>query len=170
MPNTFTKITSYTVPAGNVASFAFTSIPQTYQSLKIVMSTRGVYANSTDVLPIYINNNPPTNLTTTYLEGTNGSASAFRGTSQYSTYIREQAATGTTGAFSNVDIIIPAYSNTSYKKPILISYAAANASTTLYWVGQSGILYDSTSAITSIGFLVSNGAIIENSTFTLYGI
>ena len=48
MANTFKKIQTVTVGSGGAASIDFTSIPQTYTDLKIVLSARTNRANATD--------------------------------------------------------------------------------------------------------------------------
>lgn len=155
--------------ASNVASVTFNNIPQTFTDLKLVISSRGAAGNYTDVLPITINGN--FNLSARWLEGTNATVGSSNATSaqNYAVYVREPASTATANTFSNVEMYIPSYTGSNFKS-FIMDVASENSSSTNYHVQFYAGLYPSSSAITSIGFLVSNGAIVQHSTFTLYGI
>ena len=158
-----------TIGAGGVAGFTFNNIPQTYTDLKIVVSSRGAYSNPVDVLPLGFNG--MYNLSATWLQGNSGSATSDRVTSgtSYGVFIREPAGTATSDTFSNTEIYIPNYTNSSFKS-FIVDDSAENNSSTSYWIRLGAGLIQSNSPITSITFYISNGAIVQNSTFTLYGI
>jgi hypothetical protein len=169
MANTFTKISTQTVGAGGSVGITFSNIPQTYTDLKVMISARGATGNFTDVLPLTINGN--FNLSARWIDGYNNAASSASATSaaNYGVYVREPASTATANIFGNAEIYIPNYTGSTFKS-FTMDIVSPNASSTNYFNQLYAGLYPSTNAITSIGFLISNGAIVQNSTFTLYGI
>ena len=73
MPNTFVKIASATAGSGGSVNFDFTSIPQTFTDLQIVLSLR---ATSTNPTLIYYFNNDTTAANYTFRNiNANGSTS-----------------------------------------------------------------------------------------------
>jgi len=163
-------IYTQTVGAGGSVGVTFNNIPQTFTDLKVVISARGAVGNFTDVLPLTINGN--FNLGARWLDGYNGAASSASTTSaaSYGLYVREPASTATSNTFGSAEIYIPNYANTSTFKSFTMDVVTENNSSTNYFTQLYGGLYPSTNAITSIGFLISNGAIVQHSTFTVYGI
>jgi hypothetical protein len=162
-------IYTQTVGSGGVAGVTFNNVPQTFTDLKIVISSRGASANFTDVLPLGFNG--IYNLSATWLQGYNGAASSDRVTtaSAYGVYIREPSSTATASTFSNTEIYIPNYTSSNYKSFIVDDIEENNSSTNYYTRLGAGLI-PTTSAITTLNFYISNGAIVQYSTFSVYGI
>jgi hypothetical protein len=158
-----------TIGAGGASSVTFNNIPQGFTDLKVVVSSRGANANFTDVLPFAVNGS--FNLSSTWLQGYNTAASSDRYTTAqtYNTYIREPAATATANTFSSTELYFPDYTSGNFKT-IVIDDTAENVSSTNYFLRIGAAVYPSTSPITSLTFTISNAAIVQNATFSLYGI
>ena len=76
-------------------------------------------------------------------------------------------------AFTNNEIWIPNYANTSGYKQVLAQNVIHNASTTNWQFGTSMVsaLWDSTAAINRVTLVPKNGDdYVQYSTFTLYGV
>jgi hypothetical protein len=169
MPRGMQAIYTQTIGAGGVAGVTFNNIPQTYTDLKIIISARGASGNFTDVLPLTINGNY--NLSVTHIQGYNNVTASFRSPSSasYGTYLREPASTATATTFSNTEIYIPNYSSSGFKSFIIDNTSENNSATDNYTLLGAG-LYPYSNPVKSLGLLISNGAIVQNSTFTVYGI
>lgn len=162
---TYVKIETVSVSAsGGSVSITFSSIPQTYTDLKIVLSGR-----TTGVSPTgqYITFNGSTsNFTGKYLysDGTtvsSGNLGRYAGTviggSGY-----------TTNSFNNTEIYIPNYTSSNFKSFSVDNVAENNAA----YGGLNLLngLWSNTAAITSISLAPDNGNYSQYSTATLYGI
>jgi hypothetical protein len=175
MANTYTLIEAKTLGSA-VASVTFSSIPQTYTDLKLVMSARTTAGgNVSDNAHLSFNN-----ASDRYYEillygvgdGSNGSASA----SNANTYLQwGGSATGssaTTNTFGNAEVYIPNYTSSNGKS---ISVDWVNESNvTSAWVALSAGLWNPTTnaAITSLKVEARAAAtsFAVYSTFYLYGI
>ena len=151
--------------SSSASSVTFSSIPQGYTDLILVMSVQGASAATTRDPGIRFNSDTGSNYSYTGLTGNGSSASSFRSSNQTA------GAAGfnfpTTG-FETIIMSIQNYSNsTTYKTALFRNGNAAVI------VGTCVNLWRSTSAITSLTVLGSDlGGININagSTFTLYGI
>ena len=158
--NTYVALDKITVTGSSVASITFSSIPQTYTDLVIVMSASSVGGGiSTDGMQF--NGDTANNYSSTRLTG-NGSAASSDNSSSYG-----EITNGLTypGQFvSTYDIMN--YSNTTTYKTILTKAAVSQS------LHRSAVgLWRSTAAITSIKIndrTATNFAV--GSTFSLYGI
>lgn len=166
MPMTLISRTTLTTTA---ASVTFNSIPQTYQTLKLVVSARGS-TTIDDTLIMRINNDSGSNYSRRAVYGIGSSALS---------YGQDPSTIGTAGAvvldsytastFSSTDIALPNYSSTTVYKPISVDSVTENNATTAYqylWAG----LWKSNSAITSLVLLPTTGTLSSGSTFSLYGV
>jgi hypothetical protein len=160
---TYQLISSVTVGAGGASSLDFTSIPQTYTDLEILVSARTT--GSGNGINITFNSNT-SNYTNRALQG-NGS-----GTSTYGTYNRNAGMFGYSGdtanSFGSTKIYIPNYAG-SNNKGYSADAVSENNGTTAYMNIVSG-LWSNTSAITSISLAPMDGTLIQYSTAYLYGI
>ena len=158
---TMEKIQTVTVPAGGQAAIQFTSIPATYDDLKIVISGR---SSSTPAEGMYIAFNGSTsNFTGRYLIGDGANASS----GVLARYVGSIfGAVGTASTFNNTEIYIPNY-RTSANKSFSVDNVAENNATTAYGNLIAGLWSDS-SAITSIS--ITCAGFLQHSTATLYGI
>lgn len=168
MATTFVKIASVTVGAGGVSSVEFTSIPQTYTDLKIVLSARSSAENE-----YYITFNSNTaNYASRYIYG-NGT-SAFSGANPFGTSFAfvgsVNKSTTTANVFNNAEIYIPNYASANFKSFSADTAQENNATEAYNWLTAG--LWSNTSAITSVQIDLQNAPsnFTQYSTFTLYGI
>lgn len=166
---TFIKIASVEVGSGGVATIDFTSIPQTYTDLVILVSLRddraAAYANSTF---ISFNGNTA-NFSARAGYGTGTASGSFTLARYAGTNVSEQA---TASIFSNSQIYISNYTSSLYKSYSVESVTENNGSAGYQYFAAG--LWSDTSAITSIGLTLdtgSGGSVLKQySTATLYGI
>lgn len=167
MANTFKKIQTVTVGSGGAANIEFTSIPQTYTDLKIVVSARSTYSALTDTLFVKPNG-LTTNGSSKWIigDGLNAGASS----SAAFNYVREiNGNTATASTFASVEIYVPNYTSSNYK-----SFSSEGVTENNAGVGvRTGItagLWSSTAAITSITLTATGGDFVQYSSATLYGV
>jgi len=165
LPSTMTPIATNTL-AADTATVTFSSIPQSYTDLMIVIQGRGSYADTSINTYYQFNGDTSSNYSVTRLQGNGSTAVSNRGTSQsvgYITYVPANNATA--GELSANTINIMNYSNaTTYKTSI--SRSAVPGSYAASFVG----LWRSTAAITSIVLGCDAGNWKSGSSFILYGI
>ena len=169
MANTYKKIQTVTVGSGGAATIEFTSIPQTYTDLKIVLSARDTFAAVSSQGSIQINNNNTTQYSFKRLRGSGTAADSYGETGQtqinwYNAFTGDNA---TASVFGKAEIYINNY-NSSNNKYLSIETVTENNGTEAYqvlWVAQ----VSNTAAVTSIK-LFSTTAYAQYSTATLYGI
>lgn len=156
---------------GGGSSFqaSFSSIPQTYTDLRLVISGRSTYSSATDTLASFFNGVSSGGLYSyTEVLGTGSSATTTSVTSQnfFSNLCTMPGASATSGVYGTIVIDILNYSNTTTYKSFILK-----ASSTTYVQEVVG-LYRSTSAISSLIVYPYNGPqkFEQNSTVTLYGI
>jgi len=163
-------IEAKTVGSGGAASITFTSIPQTYTDLKIVMSARSTRNAIDDEVRININGTGVgTNFTSRVLGGEGASGTQF--STSYSTgriTLGIPGATVTASTFASTEHYFPNYTG-SNNKSISSDNVTENNGTNAY-ADLSASLYSSSSAITSLVFTTNLGLFAEGSTASLYGI
>lgn len=167
MANTFIKISTVTVGSGGSATISFTSIPQTYTDLKVVLSGRIARAgqNADDVLLSF--NTLTTNFTNRYLYGNGASVLSGSTPVRYGAIV--PATTATALVFNNSQIYISNYTSSNYKSYSVDSVSENNAATA-YQILITG-LWSNTAAITGITLTPANGTAFDQySSATLYGI
>ena len=159
---TFTQIgTAQVVGAGGAANITFTSIPNTYTDLCLVVSARGLSSASyLNVLP----NGSTSSLSGRYVYGNGSSVSS--GSLAPIIYIAESTFTANT--FGNGMVYIPNYAGSSYKS-ISIDSTQENNATNSQIILQAGLWSDST-AISSITLTPNASTIAQYSTAYLYGV
>jgi hypothetical protein len=161
MANTYTAIATVTVGSGGAASINFTSIPQTFTDLQLLVSARdndGGYGSAYDLT----------------FNGTGWSGNrelySYGGTTGAGLTAGELAGCGngaTASTFGNASVYIPAYTGNKSKMIISDSVSEnnnANNVITVFHSGSSGV----TAAITSIS--ITAGLFLQYTTATLYGI
>lgn len=163
LPSTMTPIATNTLTAA-AASITFSSIPQTYTDLVLVVDYSLNVANSS--LFVRLNGDTATNYSHTRLSGTGTAASSGRGTSSDQARITADVTAQSASTRQIVTLNFMNYSNTTTNKTFLTRYNSTGG--TEAYVD----LYRSTAAITSIQVKGFDGtAIIESgASFTLYGI
>jgi hypothetical protein len=172
MANTFIKIASVTVGAGEAANIDFTSIPSTYTDLMIVHSMRGANASTIATVDITFNNST-SGYSNRSIFGTSTTVYAYTYTSlQYLWGGYYQGNSTTANTFGNGQIYIPNYANATLAKTILIDQVSENnlATSDAAFVTLNGGLWNNTDAITSVKLKNEYGNWKQYSTATLYGI
>lgn len=163
MPLQLYKIASNDLTA-TASSVTFSSIPQGYTDLKVVLSARSNAARDDDYAQISFNG-LTTNLSTRILYGT-GSAVGSVTASNINCIIN--AANNTANTFSNTEFYIPNYRSSNFKSVSADGVEENNA--TFSVANLTAGLWSASAAITQITLTPSYGSFIANSTFTLYGI
>lgn len=168
MANTFVKIASSTVGAGGVSSVVFSSIPQTYTDLQVLVSSRADNANVYGWFTYTFNGNS-SSLRSAWIEP-DGSTVATGSTTTFMLGGSSNGNNSTASTFGNTSIYIPNYTS-SNNKPSSSDDVGENNATTSY-MDLVANLWSNTSAITSITFVpqTGTGTFRQYSTFTLYGI
>jgi hypothetical protein len=161
-------IQTVTVGAGGASSIDFTSIPQTYTDLMVLLSGRSGRTDSAqDVVSIGINGSY-TNMSGTRL-ASNGSG-VFSGSGSIDYFSVAATNTATSNTFGNSSIYFPNYANTSYYKSYNADGVNENNATEVAQQLAAG-LWSSTSAITQINLKPQSGTDWQQySTAYLYGI
>jgi hypothetical protein len=164
MPNVF-KIatTNLTTTTPNVT---FSSIPQIYKDLKILVNARGALGQIYDGCSIEFNG-----VTTGYsfrqFQGNGASVTSTSGSIYPEGII--SGSTSTANTFGNAEFYIPNAFG-SRQKILSVDSASENNATTAFIRIQSG-LWTGTAAISSIKLIATAGSnFVSGSTFTLYGI
>jgi hypothetical protein len=171
MANTFVKISTVTVGSGGAASIDFTSIPQTYTDLKIVISAREDNAGGGGgTCYIQFNGDTGNNYSWRRLNGNGSTASSSNGSSVAQLDVAIQGvSTATASVFGSGEIYIPNYTSSNYKSVSADSLYENNATANNMRLGAG--LWSSASAITSIKvYPIPSGVWVQYSTATLYGI
>lgn len=167
---TMTLVSTVTVGAGGAASIDFTSIPQTFTDLCILIAAR---TTNTDTgqsvnLVLYPNSSayPDTNCTWRYLNGTGGAATSGSGTN-FIMLGNVPTALATANTFGNISVYIPNYSTTSAKSFSIEEVADENATGTTMMIvaGRTS----ATAALTSLNIQVGR-TLAQYTTASLYGI
>jgi hypothetical protein len=150
------------------ATVTFSSIPQTYNDLKIVWTARSDRSNADRRFWWYINGTQNGTYNTKYISatnGTNGVGYQDNNGSGGNFPLGLTVNSDTGNMFSHGDLYIPNYTS-SVQKIIRADVTAAKLGTG--W--QVAISGNVTGAVTSFTFSTSNYNIMSGSTFYLYGI
>ena len=159
---TYVPIATTTL-ASAAASYTFSSIPQTYTNLVLVMNAASVgssYYNSS----IQVNGDTGNNYSNTLLGNSGSSPYSFRYSNYSLTYL-DYAGSVTNNFSQNSTVNFMNYSNTSVYKSYLIRTNSAGQEL----FAMAG-LWRNTAAITSISINIYSTNFASGSTFTLYGI
>lgn len=168
MPSTYTPIATFT-SNGTSNGITFSSIPQTYTDLILVVNYRSQVSAATDGLYLYADNTALGNYSSTLLIGNGSSATSTRYTGDYygSNCGYVPGASTTSGTFGTAIIHIQNYTNTTTFKTAITRSGTAGSYTT-----AAVSLLRGTGAITSVSPFVYGGGsnLVSGSTATLYGI
>jgi hypothetical protein len=176
--NTYEAIATNTVSGSSTTTVTFSSIPQTYTDLVLVMSVRAsaVTFNNMNFMNTTLNSDTSAIYSPTFLyyRNTGGGASAIssRGTNE-NNFNLGGIATNNFGSsiFSTYTINFMNYSNTTTNKTVLARIATGGDLTAMDDAWAAVGLYRSTSAISTISVSPSSsGNFVAGSTFSLYGI
>jgi hypothetical protein len=170
MANTFTKISSQVITTGGVTGVInFTSIPQTYTDLKLVMSTRTSTASAVDNGYIQINAQGSTTGSWTRMYSTGTSVASDRSSNGSNAGPLVSTGGGSTAAvFASAEIYIPSYTSSSFKVFSSQAFQETNASGAYIYV-NAGVIRD-TNPVTTLSVNAYSFPLDVGSSFTLYGI
>jgi len=159
----------YALANGSTQTFNFSSIPQGYQDLYVVVNGRSTRAVTNEVMLYGVNSDTSTIYSYTWLYGNGSSAGSSRVTAS-GYFIAQDQLTGTSassGIWGSGTMHILNYSNSSTYKTFLARGAAdANGS------GETSLtvgLYRNTTAITSLQ-VISYTNLVAGSTIELFGV
>lgn len=172
MANTYTLIESK-ILTSNAASVTFTSIPQTYTDLKLLLSFRNTTGgvNSDTQIQFGYGSTPTFDTGSNYpskvIQGTGSAVNSFTETAIDA---RPTGAGATANTFASAEIYIPNYTSSNYKS-ISRDLTGEDNATTIYQ-DLAAILWQNTNAITAIKIDASvyGNTILSGSSFYLYGI
>ena len=160
MDATYKLIETVTVGVGGAASIEFTSIPQTYTDLVVLLSTRS--ASTGNQIICAVNGSTATGQRTLF--GTGSSALSSNG----ATWLGfGDTSAETASVFGNMQIYFPNYAGATNKSVSADSVMENNAAGA--YAAMTATLFG-TAAITSLTFTTNNGNFVEYSSASLYGI
>jgi len=175
---TLTLISSQTL-GGTTASVTFSSIPATYNDLKLVVSSRNDGAGAlANFGIIQFNADTGTSYSCTFVEGIGASAystrtnttTAYGGNHAFQFSVNGIDSAGNTASvFSSNEIYIPNYTSAT-QKPFISTDGTEQNATTNNALGVISGLWSGTSAINSIKIFANSGNFVQYSNFYLYGI
>jgi hypothetical protein len=169
MAYTYSKIATYTVGSGGLASVSFINIPQNYTDLVIKASVRNTRSGAAEAELRWTVNGSELSYSNRLLQGNGTSASAGTTGTTYFYSGEIDASTATANTFGSAEIYIPNYTSSNYK-PAMADTVSENNATSAYATMTAG-LWSNTAPITSITFYYSAASIwAQYSTFHLYGI
>jgi len=164
---TYTLINSQ-VLGSNTGIITFSSIPQTYTDLVLVVSAK-VSSATYDISALRVNS-VTSGYSKTYLEGNGTSVTSGRATAEISLRAGYLPGTNYTNQLSSDVYHFFDYANSTTYKTVLCRCNAYNTSTNFNVQTQVSLI-PTTSAITQITLQTANGAnLVTGSTFKLYGI
>lgn len=165
--NTYTPIATNTL-SSDTLTVTFSSIPQTYTDLYLVVSSRadGAYNSSGIDTFAYYNSDQASNYSYTQIYGTGSTAGSNKGTSRNYAYVGVTSDTNSGNDWPMFTVDIMDYANSTTYKPALAKTIAPTGnvfSRVTVWRSTANI-----SSITLYNELSLNFK--AGSTFTLYGI
>lgn len=167
---TMTLISTVTVGAGGASSIDFSSIPQTYTDLQLVVSARSTITGTTyeDVGIKFNSSSSGYTERQIYANGSSAGSNANFFTS-YGYIGGVGSNSNTANTFGNCGVYIPNYTGSSNKSFSVDNVTENNA--TGAFMNLVANLWSNTAAITSISlFPVSANTFMQYSTASLYGI
>jgi len=170
MAVTYKLIETITVGSGGAASIAFSSIPQTYTDLQLVVSGRSTQSNPgfARFALLMSFNGSSTNFTGRDVLGSASTAGSTTVSTGRVGFINANDATAST--FSSTSITIPNYTG-SANKSFSTDFATENNNGSEYSLGLVAGLWSITSAITALSLSIDSGYnFAQYSSASLYGI
>lgn len=155
------------------ASISFTSIPITYNNLKLIICARGDTAAIATTVALTVNGDSSTKYSYTSLKGDSsaGTASSRATAATSDVSINIPASTAAALDFGTIEIFFPSYLSTSSKPFFDINTTENNSvSAGSAFITTTAHLYTGSLGINSITLVPSAGNFVANSTFRLYGI
>lgn len=161
MAKTYESIATATISGTSTNSYAFTSIPNTYTDLIMVLNSSKTAGGASNVY-LRFNNDTAANYSENFMYGVGSTVGASRNTGTTWTLIGDQTA----GQWSQVISHIFNYNNVNAKTTVLSRYGNAGEAV----IAAAGV-WNSTSVIHTVEVILAAGTYFSNgSTMTLYGI
>jgi hypothetical protein len=170
MANTFDKIQTITVGAGSTTEITFSSIPQTYTDLKVLLSIRDATGTMVDQ-GFRVNGLGTSIYSWKRLIGSGSGTSSSSGTNTRAFYTVVNAVSSTASVFSNAEVYFPNYRSSNNK--VWSSDSVSEANATLAYQNLYAGTIATTGAITSISFYcepTGSNSFAQYTTASLYGI
>ena len=162
MPTTYEPISTTTLTS-NTTPVTFSSIPQTYTDLVLILNLGST--PSAQLTRMRFNGDAATNYSDTKVRGNGTTAYSTRISSDSEITLNEFAYASTTLGKCNIIVNFMNYTNTTTYKTILFRSNNADLGTEL-----GAGLWRSTAAISTIEVFNPGNNFLSGSTFTLYGI
>tara|TARA_R110000868_G_scaffold144632_1_gene363941 strand:+ start:3356 stop:3880 length:525 start_codon:yes stop_codon:yes gene_type:complete len=171
MATTYEAIATVTVGSGGASSISFSSIPNTFTDIKLVISARTNQSSWNDNSIVRFNGDSGNNYSNRRLNGSGSTVDSSSNTSQDGFYYWNfVGANATASTFSNNEMYIPNYTS-SNQKSFSAERVVENNSSTDNMVSLIAGIWTGTAAITSISIAPFYGTLFSQySTATLYGI
>lgn len=164
MPNTFTLISSATLPS-NTATYTINSIPQTFTHLKLLLTPRMNSSNDQAVWS-YLNSNTGTKSGQYFIRNSGNTAAA----SYANGYIGSAIANTYTAGFFGLSEVTFGNYKTSESKNYITHNAAQSDNTTTAYMNLISQQSTDTNPITSITITVAGDMLLAGTKYWLYGI
>jgi hypothetical protein len=165
MPSTYTPI-GFANISTTTSAVTFSSIPQTYTDLVIVVSTYSANGGSfSNIQTKYNGDTTNSNYAYGLMYSQGSGSSSGGGNAGWWGYI-----SGNAGAYSTMQAHIMSYSSTNRFKTTIITESNGVVNNPLYAFELSVMTWKNTSAVTSLIVDGSNGGFAVGSKLTLYGI
>jgi hypothetical protein len=167
MANTYTLIEAKTLST-TPSSVTFSSIPQTYTDLKLVVSakTQSIYESDGAYVTF---NGSSSGYSERTLMNINGTMYSFNASSAFINWgIVCTGAGATANTFGNSEMYIPNYTSSNSKSTSSEISQENNGTATVMAI--TAALWSNSAAITSITLTAQNPNFVSGSTFYLYGI
>ena len=171
MATTYEAIATVTVGSGGASSIAFSSIPNTFTDIKLVISARTNQSAYNDNSIVLFNSDAGANYTSRRLNAEGSTVDSSTATSQNGFYyLNFNGSSATSNTFCNNEMYIPNYTS-SNQKSFSVDRAIENNSSTQNLLSIFAGIWTGTAAITSISIAPFYGTLfVQYSTATLYGI
>jgi len=164
------NVISSVTTSGSQSSVTFSSIPQTYTDLVVVVTGRTTSANGVVNVITQFNGDSGSNYDSQYLQANSTNVAGAQTVS--GTFINAgviTAATAPANASGSSHFFVRNYTSTTFFKTV-ITDGAADGGSGAFYRGIMGGLWKSTAAITSMTVAPSTGNFTDGSVVTLYGI
>jgi len=158
-------ISTVTVGAGGASSISFSSIPQTYTDLLLVVSSRSTQAGQSYSDTLISFNGSASGYANRWIQGSGTAATS--GTNTLGANILLNGSTAAANTFGSGQVYIPNYAGTLNKTAIFESTSEDNATLSFQRIGANS--WSNTAAITSLT-CTDSATYVASSTFSLYGI
>ena len=169
MPLQLYKIASSEVGSAGASSITFSSIPQGYKDLKLVMSLRGANNNTYNYVSIAFNGVTTNQTMRTVFGGDTSSAQS--GTQSNFQFISTGSNTTSSSTFGNHELYVPNYTSSNNKSASLeVANENNSAASGATYLQLGALLWSNTAAITSVSLTGITGSFVQYSSATLYGI